>query len=125
MSLTPNLVSLSALYRKLERESYRAYHASSKINKSDHFLNFCVTAHSLRDYMREDLGLFTTEEKKPLNEAWESDPLLVAVAEIANLSKQFRLRRRDGTPKVLRTRFGRVMGLTESAANWPLVRHLR
>jgi hypothetical protein len=104
MTLTPNLTSLKALFRKLERESYRAYHASSRVHKADHFFNFCVTAHSLRDYLLEDLGKFTNDDKKPFHQDWDAKPLLVAVGEIANMSKHFRLRHgRDGTPKVVRT----------------------
>lgn len=104
MTLTPNLTSLKALFRKLERESYRAYHASSRVHKTDHFFNFCVTAQSLRDYLLEDLGKLTRLEKEPFHVDWDKDGLLVAVAEIANSSKHFRLRYPNGSLKVVRTR---------------------
>lgn len=104
MNLTLNLTSLKALFRKLERESYRAYHASSRIHKADHFLNFCVTAQSFRDYLLDDLGHLTLLEKKPFHLDWDEDALLVAVAEIANSSKHFRLRYSNGLLKTVRTR---------------------
>lgn len=104
MTLTPHLTSLKALFRKLERESYRAYHASSRIHKADHFFNFCVTAHSFRDYLLDDLGKHTKSEKAPFHDAWNNDAILVAVAEIANSSKHFRLRNSDGSLKVVKTR---------------------
>jgi hypothetical protein len=104
MTLTPNLDSLKGLFRKLERESYRAYHATSTIHKADHFFNFCVTGHSLRDYLLEDLGKHKQLEKAPFHDVWDNDAFLVAVAEIANSSKHFRLRRANGALKTVRTR---------------------
>ena len=56
MVLAPTLSSVEALYRKLERELYRAYHHRDATHKADHFFNFCVTAHSMRDYFLERLG---------------------------------------------------------------------
>lgn len=104
MTLTPNLSSLKALFRKLERESYRAYHASSRVHKSDHFFNFCVTAHSFRDYLLDDLGKLTRSEQEPFHLEWNKNSVLVAVAEIANSSKHFRLRRQGGLSKDAKTR---------------------
>jgi hypothetical protein len=92
VSLTPTLGSVEALFRKLERESYRAFHSRNAIHKADHFLNFCITAHSLRDYYFERMNLVTSAEQQPFHEAWSSQPLLVAVADIANSAKHFVLR---------------------------------
>lgn len=104
MTLTPNLISLKALFRKLERESYRAYHATSRVHKADHFFNFCVTAHSFRDYLLDDLGKLIWSDKEPFHVDWDKDAVLVAVAEIANSSKHFRLRRKNGVLKDVKTR---------------------
>ncbi|MDE3021720.1 MAG: hypothetical protein KGI54_07645 [Pseudomonadota bacterium] len=91
MTLTPTLTSIKSLFWKLERESYCAYHAHSKIHKADHFFNFCVTAHSLRDYILEHLGKVTAQEKEAFHNLWSAMPLLHTVGEIANSFKHFRL----------------------------------
>jgi hypothetical protein len=84
--------SVSALWRKAEREAYRAFHARSKSHKADHFLNFCITAHALRDHFIEERGVQDGNARRLLHEEWNAEPLLVAVSEIANLSKHFQLR---------------------------------
>jgi hypothetical protein len=105
MPLTAKLASPLALFRKLERESYRAYHAASPLHKADHFFNFCVTASSMRDYTLEHLGMFTHSQQQPYHDAWSKVPALVAAAEIANTSKHFVLRDRGtGKPKTVKTR---------------------
>ena len=108
MRLAPTLGSVEALYRKLERESYRAYHGRSRIHKADHFFNFCVTAHSLRDYFFERKGLVAQKDKAPYNDCWDSDPLLVAVGEIANTTKHFTLRKPSGQLRQVRTKGART-----------------
>ena len=95
MSITPALGSVSALYRKLERESYRAFHSNSAIHKADHFFNFCVTAHAMRDYCLEYLCKLTKSDKQPFHDAWNAVPSLVAAMEIANSAKHFVLRDRN------------------------------
>lgn len=105
MAITPTLATVEALFRKLERESYRAYHAHGKIHKADHFFNFCVTAHSMRDYLLEHLGKTSSQEKSPFQREWDANPLLLTVSEIANSSKHFRLGDfKTKLPKQIKTR---------------------
>lgn len=92
MALAPRLDSPAALLRKLEREGYRAFHAKTPLQKSDHFYNFCVTASSMRDYCHEHSGRVTKQQRKPQEQVWWQDPLLVATFEIANSAKHFELR---------------------------------
>lgn len=110
MALTPTLASVEALFRKLEREFYRAYHHKDRIHKADHFLNFCITAHSMRDHFFERLGKVTQTAQQPYHDQWAKEPLLVAAQEIANSSKHFALRnmrtRALRAPKTKRVRFG-------------------
>ncbi len=94
MSMTPYIKSVSGLYRKLEREFYRAFQSRDRVHKSDHFLNFCITAHSLRDYYIESLKNPAPRHVQLLHKEWNRQPGLVAVREIANLSKHFVLRDR-------------------------------
>jgi hypothetical protein len=94
MRLAPSLTSPAALYRKLERESYRAFHSRSRIHKADHFFNFCVTAHAMRDYLLEYLGKIERKDKQPYHELWNKIPPLAAARDIANSSKHFELRER-------------------------------
>lgn len=104
VSLTPTLSSLEALYRKLERELYRVYHQRDTVHKADHFFNFCVTAHSMRDYFVERLGKIEKQNRQPLEERWAKEPLLVAVADIANSTKHFALRTRTLAPRMAETK---------------------
>lgn len=100
-ALTPHLGTIDQVYQKVLRESYRAWHAKDSIHKADHFYNFCITAHSLRDYFLERKGLGGDSENKrkhhgargELQRSWDSNELLQAVREIANSAKHFTLRR--------------------------------
>lgn len=111
MPLSARQSSPLALYRKLEREAYRAFHAKAPAHKADHFFNFCVTAASMRDYAFEHLNLVTAAQKQPYYDAWCRIPALVAAAEVANSSKHFTLRSRSTglpvTPKTKTVRFKR------------------
>lgn len=106
MGMKPVLDSVRALYRKLEREAYRAIHAKTANHKADHFFNFCVTAHAMRDFYLEEKGIL--QNSKPaqvLHTTWNAEPLLVAAKEIANLSKHFQLRdRKTKAPTPSKTR---------------------
>ena len=99
------LASVSELFNKLEREAYRAFHAKTRRHKADHFLNFCITAHAMRDHILEALAVPLGPARTPYHEAWNRDPLLLAVREIANQSKHFELRdKRTGKPKTPKTK---------------------
>lgn len=99
------LESTGALWRKAEREAYRAFHAQSRQHKSDHFLNFCITAHALRDFFLAEKRISSGSARDAYHLRWSSDPQLVAVGEIANLTKHFRLaHRKTGLPKAVKTR---------------------
>ena len=100
MSLTPTLGSTLALYRKLERERYRAFHHRNRLHKADHFYNFCVTAHAMRDYYIKETGTPKSEFHERLNRV----RVLVAVRDIANSSKHFKL---DNAPPTKRVRPGK------------------
>lgn len=90
-SLRPTLNDLAALFRKLEREAYRAYHSRDSLHKADHFFNFCVTAHSMRDYYFEQAAVaLSTREHHHV--AWNADPAILATKEIANSAKHITLR---------------------------------
>ena len=113
MTLAPRLDSPAALLRKLERESYRAFHAKTPLEKSDHFYNFCVTASSMRDYCHEHSGQTTKTQRKPVEQVWWQNPLLVATFEIANSAKHFELRDlRTGKPRSSSTRTVRTENST-------------
>ena len=95
MTLTPTLRSINDLFGKLERELYRAYHEQKIIHKVDHFHNFCVTAHSMKDFFFEHKRIFADLNRYPYRKKWNENKLLVAVSEIANSSKHFILRGRE------------------------------
>jgi hypothetical protein len=104
VALTPRLDSVEALFRKLEREGYRAFHHPDSTHKADHFYNFCVTAQSLREYLLERIGKVLPKERQPCDIRWSRNHVLVAVAEIANTAKHFRLRDRKKMLRVSKTR---------------------
>jgi hypothetical protein len=101
MALAPRLETIEGLFRKLQREQYRAFHHPDMTHKADHFLNFCNTAHSLRDYLLERLGKVSALDCQPFHDAWSKSPFIRAVADIANSAKHFQLR--DSKTKALRT----------------------
>ena len=109
MPLTAQLSSPLALFRKLEREAYRAFHARTPLQKSDHFFNFCVTASSMRDYCLEHLGMVTKTQLRPFDLVWWREPLLVAAVEIGNATKHFVLRDTNtGIPRTIQTKAARM-----------------
>ena len=108
MPLTARLNSPAALYRKLEREAYRAYHAETPLAKADHFYNFCVTASSMRDFCHEHVGATTRQSKKASEDLWWQQPLLVAAFEIGNSTKHFVLRCPNGAPMTIQTKTSRT-----------------
>lgn len=87
------------MYGKMIREGYRAYHSNKILHKSDHFFNFCITAHSMRDYYLEYLQILDKNLRQPFYDDWEKYPFLVATSEIANSTKHFKLRKKNATPK--------------------------
>ena len=92
--LTPHLGTIDQVYQKVLRESYRTWHARDFVHKADHFYNFCITAHSLRDYFLAHMGWLEEDEKKQEHHVrWNSDEVLRAVKEIANSAKHFSLRK--------------------------------
>lgn len=105
MSLKQSLNSIEALYKKLERESYRAYHERDRIHKTDQFYNFCITAQALRHYFFERKSLTEPSQQQPYNDLWKKNKFLVAVSEIANTAKHFTLRDiRTRKPKGTKTK---------------------
>lgn len=104
MTLSLRLGSIEALYRKLERESVRAFHHANLTHKSDHFYNFCITAHSMRDHLLERLGKVNAQDRQPFFDAWQLQPSIVAVADIANTAKHFQLRTKSGQLKTAKTK---------------------
>lgn len=89
----------------MEREAYRAYHHRNRIHKADHFYNFCVTAHSMRDFYLERIGKTSKADRSTYENAWSNEEFLMAVANIANSAKHFMLRdRRTNVARMSKTR---------------------
>ena len=93
--LTPHLGTIDQVYQKVLRESHRAWHARDSIHKADHFYNFCITAHSLRDYFLAHKGWGDRKkhrgERSRQHTEWNSNGVLGAVRDIANSAKHFSL----------------------------------
>ena len=105
MMMTPSLRSIEDLYGKLQREAYRVYHASEKTDKTDHFYNFCVTAHAMKDYFFEHKMIFGEHLKQDYHHRWSDDPVLFATFEIANAYKHLVLREKSTkAPKNVKTK---------------------
>jgi len=99
--LTPHLGTIEQVYQKVLRESHRTWHARDSIHKADHFYNFAITAHSLRDYFLEHKGwggdrknrTKHAAKRQGQHEEWNSNQVLRAVQDIANSAKHFSLAR--------------------------------
>jgi hypothetical protein len=92
MKLTPTIRSTSDLLRKLERENYRVLHARNALHRADHFMNFCITAHSMQDHLLEHLGQVQAGTGNAFRVRWQKEPAILAAADIANSTKHFVLR---------------------------------
>lgn len=95
-----NLSDPLQVLHKLEREIYRTFHNHNYVHKSDHFYNFCITASSLRDYVLHYLKKKTEQEKQPYYLKWSKVSCLIAVRDIANISKHFVLKYKQKTKAV-------------------------
>lgn len=95
----PTLETTEELFWKVEREFYRTVHTSNFVHKADHFYNFCVTAHALREYyLKETNEWGINARRKERENQWDRVDVLCAVRDVANLAKHWRLdiRPRDG-----------------------------
>jgi hypothetical protein len=105
VSLTPRLDSVEALLDKALREQYRALHEADAGHKADHLYNFCITAHSLRDFLLERLGKVMPVDQQPFNDRWSKEPVLRAIGDNANSAKHLQLRdRTTRLPKMPKTK---------------------
>ena len=89
MSLRYFYVSPADLLNKLERELYRTFHAGANIRKEemcDHFFNFCVTAHALRDWVKKHPSFPVDLD---VHEKCNGYSELAACRDIANSNKHF------------------------------------
>lgn len=91
MSLRYFYLSPGDLFNKLEREARRLSQAAASSDKAamcDHFFNFCVTAHSMRDWVIHSYGALPQDVHDRCNQVDE----LAACRDIANASKHFSLK---------------------------------
>jgi hypothetical protein len=89
MTLRFHYIGPADLLNKLERERYRTFHSAADLQKEamcDHFFNFCVTAHALRDWFKKtpDFPIDLDIHKK-----CNIYPELEACRDIANSNKHF------------------------------------
>lgn len=75
---------------KLLREGRRAWYAEVDQDKCDHFYNFCVTAHSLRDWCIKYLGL-SGSALNDFHTEMNTIKYFAECRDIANSSKHFGL----------------------------------
>lgn len=101
-SLAPTLGTIVELFWKAEREHYRTWHARNAVHKADHFFNFCVTTHALRDYYLETApdAPFTAAAKNKLHQEWNRVDVICAVKDIANTAKHWQLKAPPSTKEV-------------------------
>lgn len=128
MTLIPTLKSVDDLFGKLEREAYRAFHEQNEIHKADHLYNFCVTAHSMKEYFFEHKGLIRQSDQSPYYEKWNEDKFLVAASEIANSAKHFILRERrsnkERPPRTKQVRQGKSQFVSLYVSDGEIIQRL-
>ncbi|SRR6266480_4212 len=83
---------------------HRAFHHRNYVHKADHFYNFCITAHSLKDAILAHLQITAELDKQSKHAEWNAHPLLKAATEIANTAKHFELRKSPTTKALAPTR---------------------
>lgn len=89
MSLRFHYIGPADLLNKLERERYRTFHAAAQLKKEamcDHFFNFCITAHALRDWIKRAP---TYSSDIDIHDKCNAFPELEACRDIANSNKHF------------------------------------
>lgn len=87
MSLIQNIAQPKDMLIKLIREGNRITFEEEPENLTDHFFNFSVTAHSIRDWCIKYQGKQAI--KKKLNQHWDEQPFLAIAKDIANSVKHF------------------------------------
>ncbi|RPA23029.1 hypothetical protein [Shewanella frigidimarina] len=87
MSFIQEIVEPKDMLLKLIREGNRINFEECSENLTDHFFNFSVTAHSIRDWCIKFQGL--QAQKKQLNQQWDKEPFLATAKDIANSVKHF------------------------------------
>ena len=88
MSLIPSLQNPNDLLLKLCRESINVYTSKKDQEVLDRFFNFCITAHSLRDWIIKSSGL----NENTVHEYCNTFNSLKMCRDIANANKHFGLR---------------------------------
>jgi hypothetical protein len=89
------------LLQKLNRERDRVFEAVKRENTTemcDFFFNFCITAHSLRDWMKKTDGFDSSTHD--IHEICNEYPALEACRDIANSHKHFDFETERKTPNV-------------------------
>ncbi|EOG7656582.1 hypothetical protein ACLMNU_003489, partial [Vibrio cholerae] len=87
MSFIQNISEPKDMLLKLIREGNRIVFEEDPENLTDHFFNFSVTAHSVRDWCIKYKGQQAL--KKKLHQEWDKQPFLVIAKDIANSVKHF------------------------------------
>mgnify|MGYP003403725033 CR=1 FL=1 len=87
MSLIPNLKNPNDLLLKLCRESINVYQSNKDVEVLDRFFNFCITAHSLRDWIIKSGNL----NESSFHEHCNKFDSLKMCRDIANANKHFGL----------------------------------
>ena len=78
------------LFNKLVREAMRTWQSDQITDKNDHFLNFCITSLSLRDWCSKYLNLSDTDTKT-FQLMHSQHRYLNLIGNIANTSKHYTL----------------------------------
>lgn len=87
MSIIPSLQNPNDLLLKLCRESINVYTSKKDAEVLDCFFNFCITAHSLRDWVIKSSGF----DQKKIHDYCNTFDSLKMCRDIANANKHFGL----------------------------------
>jgi hypothetical protein len=87
MSFIQNISEPKDMLLKLIREGNRITFEEEPENLTDHFFNFSVTAHSIRDWCIKYQGQQAI--KKKLNQQWDKQAFLAIAKDVANSVKHF------------------------------------
>lgn len=94
MSFIQGINEPKDLLLKLIREGNRIIHEEERIELTDHFFNFSVTAHSLRDWCVKFQNM-TKPQSISSHSAWDRKRYLIIAKDVANSVKHFGIDRYD------------------------------
>jgi hypothetical protein len=96
-AVIPRFTEPRHLLEKMLREARNLLSETDELLVADHLFNFCVTCHTLRDWVLKHRQITDDKAKRAENVVWDSNASLKMAKDIANSSKHFGITRYQPT----------------------------